>query len=58
MKENNKPLEGVIVIEEDRAENQSKTDITGYLKLNRSPDWVGRLVFIYNQALKWLPMKY
>lgn len=47
MDENNKPLESVIVIEEDRAENLSKTDITGYLKLNRSQDWAGRLVFIY-----------
>ncbi|MDA3613402.1 carboxypeptidase-like regulatory domain-containing protein [Polluticaenibacter yanchengensis] len=44
--QNNQPLEDVIVIEEDRAENQTKTDKTGYFKLNRNPDWIGRLVFI------------
>lgn len=44
--QSNKPLEGVIVNEEDRKEKQTTTDKNGYFKLDRSPDWLGRLIFI------------
>jgi hypothetical protein len=40
------PLEGVIVTEDDRNGKQTKTDKNGYFKLDRSPDWLGRLIFI------------
>lgn len=43
--EENQPLEGVIVAEEHR-HKQTKTDKTGYFKLDRSPDWLGNLIFI------------
>lgn len=44
--ENDKPLEGVTVVEEDRDENRTITDKNGYFKLDRSPDWLGRLIFV------------
>ncbi len=44
--QSDKPLEGVIVTEEDRNEKQTTTDKNGYFKLDRSPDWLGRLIFI------------
>ena len=43
--EENQPLEGVIVAE-DHHDKQTKTDKTGYFKLDRSPDWLGNLIFI------------
>lgn len=44
--QNDKPLERVIVTEEDRNEKQTTTDKNGYFKLDRSRDWLGRLIFI------------
>ncbi|WP_454880794.1 carboxypeptidase-like regulatory domain-containing protein [Sphingobacterium detergens] len=41
-----KPLEGVTVTEEGRNEKQTITDKNGYFKLDRSSDWLGRLIFI------------
>ncbi len=46
MDENGKSLEGVTVMEENRKVKQTWTDQTGYFKLDRSPDWLGTLVFI------------
>ncbi|WP_300670348.1 carboxypeptidase-like regulatory domain-containing protein [Soonwooa sp.] len=43
--ENGKALENVIVAE-DVITKQTKTDKTGYFKLNRTPDWLGNLIFI------------
>ena len=43
--EKNNPIEGVIVAE-DHIEKHTKTDKDGYFKLDRSPDWLGRLIFI------------
>jgi hypothetical protein len=43
--ENGKALENVIVAE-DVITKQTKTDKKGYFKLNRSPDWLGNLIFI------------
>lgn len=45
MDENGKPIEGVNVMEENGNERQTSTDQTGYFKLDRSPDWLGTLVF-------------
>lgn len=44
--QSDKPLEGVIVTEDDRNGKQTKTNKNGYFKLDRSPDWLGRLIFI------------
>ncbi|MFA4870763.1 MAG: carboxypeptidase-like regulatory domain-containing protein [Pedobacter sp.] len=44
--QSDKPIEGVIVTEEDSKEKQTTTDKKGYFKLDRSPDWLGRLIFI------------
>jgi len=43
--ENNNPLVGVIVAE-DRIEKHVKTDKNGYFKLDRSPNWLGNLIFV------------
>lgn len=42
--ENGKALEGVMVSELYR-NRQTKTDATGYFKLERSPTWLGELIF-------------
>lgn len=43
--QNDNPLEGVSVIEEDRNEQQTRTDENGYFKLDINPDWLRRLIF-------------
>ncbi|MCW8313754.1 carboxypeptidase-like regulatory domain-containing protein [Sphingobacterium thalpophilum] len=43
---NDQPLEGVTVIEENGKGKQVRTDKSGYFKLDRSPDWLGRLIFM------------
>lgn len=42
-----KPIEGVVV-GEDNIKKHTRTNKNGYFKLNRSPDWLGDLVFIKN----------
>lgn len=44
--ENGKPIEGVTVLEEHKNEKQTTTDLNGYFKLDKSPDWLGHLIFI------------
>ena len=44
--ENNVPLENVTVFEEYFKENSTKTDNNGYFKLNQTPNWLLRLVFV------------
>jgi len=45
--EHGKPLEGVTIFEEERKNGGViRTDSTGYFRLDRSPDWLGTLIFI------------
>lgn len=43
--ENNRPIENVRVIESYTIEKMTKTDKSGYFKLNRKPDRLASLVF-------------
>lgn len=43
--EKGNPLSNVIVAEDD-IKRQTKTDKYGYFKLDRSPNWLGHLIFI------------
>jgi len=47
MDENGKALAGVTVSELYR-NRQTETDATGYFKLDRSPEWLGELIFTKN----------
>lgn len=43
--EDNQPLKGVIVSEDGKKDRQTQTDENGYFKLDRTPEWLGELVF-------------
>ncbi|GEM_PF-3193945 len=43
--EDNQPLEDVIVSEDGERDKQTQTDKNGYFKLNRTPEWLGELIF-------------
>lgn len=45
--ENEKPIQGVTIFEEERKNSSvATTDSTGYFRLARSPEWLGNLIFI------------